>query len=454
MPTTGRGSRRVARRRWAILVSGIMLIFGMVFMVEWTPLVLHNPSWNLGDDAWGIFRGAHYVGWGYLGGIYTPSNGIISFPGMSVLLAPLAMLSGILHLTESYPPYFLTQPTAALLLQPAELLLASTVVFASDALAECLQVPKGRRVALCFSVGLIAWPTAAIWGHAEDSLAVALAMYALVAFLGRRWARCGWLLAVGIVMQPLVGLLLPLLVGASPRGTRLLLALRSASLSVVLVGVGFIGNPSGTFRQLVRQPTPPAVNHATPWVALAPRVSGGGLGHYAVFVPGLGHPSFHMVTSRVELVSGGPGRSIDLLMAIAIGVYVWRRPQPPLQIVWLAAVVLASRCLFEAVMTPYYVAPPLMLALVLASRKDRVRFGLAVLCAVLTSVYAYLHLDPWVWWLPIVAGVGATVAAGGPLRVPVSTAPGEASIDSSVGVDEHRMDLVCGDEVVLESLAT
>ena len=329
----------------------------------------------MGDDEWGIFRGAHYVGWGYLGGIYTPSNGIISFPGMSVLLAPLAMLSGTLHLTESYPPYFLTQPTAALLLQPAELLLASTVVFAADALAECLEVARRRRVALSFTIGLIAWPTAAIWGHAEDSLAMTFALYALVAFLQKKWTRCGWLLALGILMQPLVGLLVPLLLGASPRGTRWLLAIRSASLSVILVSVAFIGNPSGTFRQLVKQPTPPAVNHATPWVALAPRVPDGGLGHYAAFVPGLRHPAFHVINSHSVLVSGGPGRSIDLVLAVALGLFVWRRPQLPIQIVWLAAVVLASRCLFEAVMTPYYLAPPLILALVLVSRKDRFASG-------------------------------------------------------------------------------
>ncbi len=373
----------------------------------------------MGDDEWGIFRGAHFVGWGYLGGIYTPSNGIISFPGMSVLLAPLAMLSGKLHLTESYPPYFLTQPTAALLLQPVEILLASTVVFAADALAEVLRVCQKRRIVLCFIVGLVAWPTAAIWGHAEDSLAMTFALYAIVAFLSKRWSRCGWLLAVGILMQPLVALLIPLLIGASPRGTRLMMALRSSSLSAVLVGVAFVGNPSGTFRQLVKQPTPPAVNHATPWVALAPPVSDGGSGHFAAFVPGLGHPAIQVVNAHAELVSGGPGRSIDLLLAVAVGVFVWRRPQLPIQIVWLAAVVLASRCLFEAVMTPYYIAPPLLLALVLASRKDRRRFGLAVATAIGTSVYAYLHLNPWVWWLPVVVGLGAIVALGypSPLRV-------------------------------------
>ena len=90
---------RVTRRKWPLIVSGIMFTLGMVFMVEWTPLILHNPSWNMGDDAWGIFRGAHYVGWGYLGGSIHHRMASSRFQGMSVLLAPLAMLSGMLHLT-------------------------------------------------------------------------------------------------------------------------------------------------------------------------------------------------------------------------------------------------------------------------------------------------------------------------------------------------------------------
>lgn len=422
-PTTGPPGlalvRRLVRRKWPMVTAGLMFLLGMMFMFGWNPIFLHSPSWNTGGDLWGIFRGAHYVSWGFLGGIYTPSNGIISFPGMSVLLAPLAMLSGSLHLTESYYPYFAVRPTAALIVQPVEVLLASTVVFGSDALAERLQVSANHRLLLCILVGIIAWPTAAVWGHAEDVLAMTFALYAIAATLDGRWSRCGWLLGFGIVMQPLVCLMLPLFIGAAPTGKRVLMTFRSTALSVVLVGVAFAGNAGDTYRALVKQPTPPAVNHATPWIALAPRLPTDGVQvkHGVTLLPGLGHAALTTVTQLVRpvvYVAGGPGRSIDVVLAILFGLYVWRRPQSAVRLLWLAAVVLASRCLFEAVMTPYYIAPPLFLALVLASRQGGKRFWASAIIALEITVFAYHHLNPWVWWLPIVAGLAAILALGYP----------------------------------------
>ena len=120
------------------------------------------------------------------------------------------MLSSALHLSESFRPYTLPHPTAALLLVPTVLLLVSTVVFAADALSERLGVAPRLRTAVCTLVAVIAWLTAAVWGHPEESLAMTFALYAMVAMLDRRWARCGWLFGVGIVLQPLVGLTLPL----------------------------------------------------------------------------------------------------------------------------------------------------------------------------------------------------------------------------------------------------
>ena len=41
-----------------------------------------------------------------------------------------------------------------------------------------------------------------------------------------------------------------------------------------------------------------------------------------------------------------------------------------MRLLWLAGSVLAARCFFEAVMTPYYLTPPLVLLLVLAARRE------------------------------------------------------------------------------------
>ena len=342
--------------------------------------------WATPSDVWSVFRGAHYVGWGYIGGVYTPSNQIVAFPGMEVLLSPVAMLSGHLGLSESYNPIFLARPTAALLLQPAEFLLTSSVVFATDALAERLDVPGRRRISLCFAVALIAFPVGALWGHAEDALAMTCCIYALVAMLDRKWSHCGWLLGFGIVIQPLVLLLLPLFVGASPAGQRAMVAVRSAALSVLLLTVAFMGNPSGTYRALVQQPADPVENHVTPWLALAPKLASGSV--RAGSVVSVVHRHSHFVLSstpgeihQAVVVTGGLGRSLYTILAVLAGIYVWRRPQTQMRLLWLAAAILSARCFFEAVMCPYYLAPPLFLALVTVARSNRPRFWSAVAIA-------------------------------------------------------------------------
>jgi hypothetical protein len=389
----------------------------MVFMFFWNTLVHHQGSWATGGDLWGIFQAAHYVAWGSLGGVYTPGNGVVAFPGMPVLLAPVAMVTGHFHMTEPWGPFTIPRPTAALVLVPIELLLASSVLFATDALAEHLDVPGRRRTWLCASVAAITWPVVAIWGHAEDAVAMSFALYAMVALLQRRWKGMGWLFGLGILMQPLVALMLPLFIGATPRGQRLMLVVRSAVLSAFLVGVAFLGNASNTFRSVVKQPTPPAINHATPWAALSPKLQTAAVQtiHYAKLSSVHGHPSVASTTATAQdlvVVSGGAGRLIDVVVAVIVGLYVWRRPQPPVRLLWLAAVVLASRCFFEPVMTPYYLAPPLTLALILASRQRGKRFWTAVILAFEVTVFAYHHLNPWFWWLTVVAGLIGVLALG------------------------------------------
>jgi hypothetical protein len=410
---------RCSDRKWPIIMMIVTLVSGMAFMLWWPILVDHGHYWDTGGDLWGIFRAAHYIGWGFLGGVYDSSTGVNSLPGLEVLLAPVAMLSGHLGLTESFPPTFLHHPTAALLLEPIELLLASTVLFAVDALAEHLVVSKGRRVTLCIAVAVLAWPTVAIWGHAEDCLALTLAVYAFIAGLKGSWKACGWLFGFALVTQPFVVMVLPLVVAWSPAGQRTWMAIRSVLLSAVLVVVALASNAANTYRALVLQPTPPSVNHATPWASLSPRVPD--------LVPATGSSATVSVRAGkfVEettaahhhvaiLVSGGAGRAVELVLALLVGLYVWRRPQPPDRLIWLAAACLGMRCLFEAVMTPYYLGAPFILAIAIASRQGNKRFWATSVIAIETTVFAYHHLSPWVWWLPVVAGTAAILALGFP----------------------------------------
>lgn len=415
-------TRAAAHRKWPIVLGVVSVALCMCYLFFWGPVVQHRPVWQTGGDLWGVLRAAHYVGWGYTGGIYAPGNGFLAFPGFPVLLAPVAMLIGHLHLTESVAPMFLAHPTAAILLDPVEAVLAATVMFATDALAERLGTSQGRRIALCVMVGAVAWPVAAVWGHAEDALALTLALYALLAAIDGRWSRCGWLLGVGIAVQPLVGLMVPVLLGATPRGRRVLAAVRAGLPAAALVAVALAGNWKDTISALVKQPTPPSINHATPWVAWAPKlpVTAPAVSQQVhVYRASSGREVVHAITTVVHgvpTVAGGPGRIIELALAVALGLWTWRRPGGADRLVWLVAVALAVRCYFDAVMTPYYLAPPLIVGLLLAARTSRMRFATAAVAAVLATIYAYHHTTPWAWWVPVAALLTVVLVCGYPGR--------------------------------------
>ncbi len=398
------------------------MLAGLGYMFLWGPLVLHHSQWTTGGDLWGIFRAAHYVGWGFIGGIYDPANGVNTFPGMSVLLAPVAMFSGALGLSESAPSMFLSYPTAALLLQPIELMLACSVLFSADAVAVRLGVRTPVRIGLIGAVAVVAWPVAAVWGHAEDVLAVTFALQAMRLLLDGKSRRTGWLIGIGIVFQPLVGFLLPIAIGMSPKGRRVKLCFQAVLPALVLAGIALAGNWSDAYRALVKQPTPPALNHATPWVAWAPRV-GHQVAPKGVTGIQLGnlHGQFHTITGAINsgvlvLVSGGPIRAIGLMFALVIGFFVWRKRPNPVGLIWLCALALTLRCYFEPVMTPYYLAPPLIVALIAAARMGRLRFGIAATVGLVVTVFAYYHLSPWTWWLPVAVMLTVVLACGYPGR--------------------------------------
>ncbi len=126
---------------------------------------------------------------------------------------------------------------------------------------------------------------------------------------------------------------------------------------------------------------------------------------------------------QAVVVTGGLGRSLYMILAVLVGVYVWRRPQSQMKILWLAAAILSARCFFEAVMCPYYLAPPLFLAMVLVACSNRRRFGAAVMVTAAVSVFAYYHLSPWMWWLPVVAGLAAVLALGYPSAAQIPSLP-------------------------------
>src|SRR5579862_8197531 len=103
VPVSGGIARRLRRRSWPIAVTVLSLAMGMVYCFLWAPVVRHTHVWVVPWDIWGAFRSAQFIGWGDLGNIYGAGTGLVTFPGILLLFAPVAVLTGAFGMTASFP---------------------------------------------------------------------------------------------------------------------------------------------------------------------------------------------------------------------------------------------------------------------------------------------------------------------------------------------------------------
>jgi hypothetical protein len=410
----------IARRKWVILLALLLVASGMVYTLVVAPAVDHSSAWIVPGDIWGTFRSAQYVGWGDIGDIYSGGTGLVTFPGIAVLLAPVTMLAGFLGLTASFQPIFLAHPTAWLVLGPTEMVAGTVVLFALDSLAEVMRLSIARRAVLLVLEAAALWPLLVIWGHPEDAIAVAFAVYALMEALARRWRWCGWLFGFGVLFQPLVLLMLPVLLATAPSRRWLKMIAQGATPSLTLLAIPLVQSWKATSHSLFVQPNFPAIDHPTPWISLAPvlapahrqvtKVSG------AIRLGGSMKFSNGMLTRTFgEVVAAGPGRVLALVVCVAIGLWVYRAKPDPLGVVWWIAVSLSARCYFESVMDPYYLWPPVALILLaVASNRSWWRIGVTLAAISAASVYSYRYTGPWEWWLPVVGLLSIALALSRP----------------------------------------
>jgi hypothetical protein len=417
---------RVGRRSWPIGVALVYVAMGLLYCFRWDSVVLHIPScWVWPNDLWGSYRASSNLAHGHLGSIYT--FGFLEFPGILVALAPFGALSGVLHssflqiatasrLAPAYPQsfvgpglvaspvyhssagYFVVHPQWLILVAPYALILSSTALFAFDALAERFGISRPRRAVLCIAEAVLLWNMTVRWGHPEDAVAVALATYALIFALDGRFVGAGWLLGAALVFQPLVLLMIPPLLAFAGRKNALGMAVRSVLPAGVLIAAPLIANFRATVHALVDQPSSPSLNHATPWTALSPSAGGG-------------------------LVAAGPIRIFGLVVAIGVGIWIYRRSVTrPEVIVWSCALGLALRPYTESVMTAYYPWAALAVGLVVAAKYGR-RLSIAVVVAIATTVLAEQHLGWLPWWTIQMAGVSVLLLVAVPPR-PLALAAG------------------------------
>jgi hypothetical protein len=398
----------LARRRWALIAVVVFAVVSMAFTLLWAPVVRHTSLWVVPGDLWSTFRVAHLVGWGDIGGIYDPSYGLLTFPGIVVILAPVAMLSGHFGLSESLGMWVVPHPGAWLLLGPAVLLLGSMCLVAFDAMAEELGVGRLKRFVLLGAESAIVFQVVTLWGHPEDMMAVGLATYALLMGARSRWSAAGWLWGGAVICQPLVLVLLPVALAVTPRGRRVQLVVRACLPTAVAMAGPLVSQWAMTTRALLHQENPLRLNHPTPWVAFSARLG-------------------------PDAVSAGPGRMLALAAAVVLGWVAWRKQPTLLGLLWMGALALSLRCFFESVMVPFYLGPPFAVILVTcAAQPGRSRLGIATAAALCATVVAFHHMGEWAYWLAMVAFLATGLACAWP----GSSAMGDRAPEASpVGVD-------------------
>jgi len=409
------------RRTWPIVFSVGFFVLGNLYFFRWGPVVQHTPSsWLSPADLWSTYYASVAFIHGNWNATYSTNTGFLAFPGILILLAPVAALDRSLHtsLVEvmknhhlvAHPKTFMfsgpvtphgtlatfgkeqlaPHPQVYLLLAPYEMILSVVALFACDALAERLGVSWTRRALLgAVEAGLL-WNVSIRWGHPQDALAVGFAVYAVILGLDQRWKGAGWLFGAALAVQPLVILVLPILLAMAGRERALGLMARGIAPAVVVTIPPLAGDFRHTFTALTQQKAFPLRNHATPWTTFAPKLGG---------------------SKKLVAVGGGPVRLVSLALAALLGWWSRRWRTKPEMLVWAVAVAFALRSYTESVLTSYYLWPALAVALVVAARCPSWRFALAIAAAVFTSIAAQWNLGEFPWWALDVAGITVVLAA-------------------------------------------
>jgi hypothetical protein len=394
---------RLKRRIFPLLASIGLVLVGM-FTTTLGPTWSGKAEWALPYDLWGTLIATVRLVHGNIGGLYTQPTGLVSLPGAAVILLPCAAVIAATGLSLVIPGPHNPHPPVWLLAGPYEIALCCVTLFAADALAEQLGVTKWKRGMLAVASAVALWNVSARWGHPEDAVAVGLLLYAVLALGRSRTALAGWLAGAAVCVQPLVLLALPMLLAPLPWRRMPAFLVRSALPSAVLLGAAALANWHATYTSVTSQPNSPVINHPTAWTSLAPHLSN-------------------------TNVAAGPARLATILLACCCALAVRRRwlaqaetaeggswpPSLLADVLWWAALALALRSFFEPVMVSYYPWPALAVALIPAATLRWIRLVAAsVLAGGLTAIAQGPSHSVWIWWVPLVIGLGGMLALSRP----------------------------------------
>jgi hypothetical protein len=367
----------IVERSTPIAVTVLLVAGGLLYTIWWT-LAAHH-AWQSVSDLWnsaGISLGVAHAHWGV---VYGQGSQLDSPPGFEFLLAPFMTVGhavGLQTAAEAHGHY----PVFWLFLVSFCTVLASSVLFALDAVARWWDLSEGRRLALSVVAGLGVVSATVFWGHPEDCLALALVIWAALAVERQRdsaegLVRASWLLGLAVACQPLALLAVAPVVARFGWRSVARAGWRVALPSVVVVLPELVTHAGNTLHRIVDQPFLPADESTTPFTHMA---------------RSLGHGMY----------GGGPLRLVAVVAAVALGWAVCRRrfDLPTVFVVMAAAFTL--RVVFESELLGFYFYPVVALALLLTVRARS--WSWFSVCAALSVVSLVLgnrraH-DVVAWW--------------------------------------------------------
>ncbi len=361
-----------------VVATVAMLVAVMAFSLM-GHAVLHGGQYGLlaPGDLWNLASSSSAVLHGDFAHVYVRHGALTSPPAFEIALVPVMAFGRLVglspHLRVTGEPLSMW-----LVLGPTAVVLASTALFAVDAVARAWDFSEKRRLALALVGGLGVANVAGYWGHPEDCMAVALVLWAALSMERRGSAgasRAALLLGLGIAFQPLALLAVaPILARLTwRRAARLVgwLVLPSA----LVLAAPLAAETHRTLFVLVRQPFQPAYVSLTPLTSLSSHLA-----------PGLD--------------GGGPTRLVAILVAAALAIVVCHRRHDLPTVLTMVAGAFFLRVLLETELNWYYLWPVPALCLLLALRRGPLRFALCSLALVASVVLGNHRVHAIALWWP------------------------------------------------------
>ena len=388
-------TKRLQGKILPLSTSVVLVVSGLLFSFWSYRLHLgFVGAWRTPGDFWATYQSSVALVQGHFSQVYSQSTGLVTFPAISYLLAPAAVLTSALHLGLGYPAGPYVHPSAWLVAGPFEMMIGSLPLFAVDRCAERLGLSTRRRWALALAEAAILANVTVLWGHPEDAISIALVLYAVLAVQDGNHRRAAWLLGVAVAFQPLALLAIPAL-GARFSWREALRLLPVVVVPSLLVLAPLIGaEPASVWHALVNQPNYPLLNHVTPLTRFAPGLPGG------------------------IVVMAGPDRLVAVAVAAIVGVLICRRSADIEQMLWALPVVFFIRLVFETTIAAFYVWPVLAVVLLLSARRGRVPL---ITVAVAANLMTWFQLIPWEgtwgWWTLTIGSLAVMLVLTRPRRV-------------------------------------